>query len=114
MMELKTYQLTALEAFSRWLEVLKEAQNESDTAVGALRGTGVDISILNEAGNYPRTAWQKLKEEEGLAESAGEYINRTDGALIARFRISASKCRQAAVKPCSPLPLWNASIGRPD
>ncbi len=80
MMELKTYQLTALEAFSRWLEVLKEAQNESDTAVGALRGTGVNISILNEAGNYPRTAWQKLKEEGGLAESAGEYINRTDEA----------------------------------
>jgi type III restriction enzyme len=80
MMELKTYQLTALEAFSHWLEVLKEAQNESDTAVGALRGTGVDISILNEVGNYPRTAWKKLKEEEGLAESAGEYISRTDEA----------------------------------
>ena len=80
MMELKTYQLTALEAFSHWLEVLKEAQNESNTAVGALRGTGIDISILNEAGNYPRTAWQKLREEGSLVESAGEYISRTDEA----------------------------------
>ena len=80
MMELKTYQLRTLDAFSHWLETLKDAQNESDTAIAALRGTGIDISILNEARNYPKTAWKKLKEEGGLAASAGEYIDRTDGA----------------------------------
>ena len=32
------------------------------------------------ARNYPKTAWKKLKEEGGLAASAGEYIDRTDGA----------------------------------
>ena len=79
-MELKTYQLRTLDAFSHWLETLKDAQNESDTAIAALRGTGIDISILNEARNYPKTAWKKLKEEGGLAASAGEYIDRTDGA----------------------------------
>ena len=79
-MELKTYQLRTLDAFSHWLEVLKEAQNESGTAVEALRRTEVDISILNEVGNYPKTAWKKLKEDGGLAESAGEYVNRTDEA----------------------------------
>ena len=47
-MELKMYQLNALDAFSRWLEVLEEAQNNSDAAVEALRGTGVDISVLND------------------------------------------------------------------
>jgi len=80
MMELKTYQLRTLDAFSRWLETLKDAQNESDTAIEALEGMGVDISILNEARNYPKTAWKKLKEEGGLMASAGEYIDRTDGA----------------------------------
>ena len=79
-MELKTYQLRTLDAFSHWSEVLKEAQNESGTAVEALRRTEVDISILNEVGNYPKTAWKKLKEDGGLAESAGEYVNRTDEA----------------------------------
>ena len=80
-MELKMYQLNALDAFSRWLEVLEEAQNNSDAAVEALRGTGVDISVLNdEARNYPRMAWEKLKEDDGLAESAGAHISRTDGA----------------------------------
>ena len=80
MMELKTYQLRTLDAFSHWLETLKDAQNESDTAIEALEGMGVDISILNEARNYPRTAWKKMKEEGGLVASAGEYIDRTDGA----------------------------------
>ncbi len=79
-MELKTYQLRTLDAFSHWLETLKDAQNESDTAIEALEGMGVDVSILNEARNYPKTAWKKLKEEGGLAASAGEYIDRTDGA----------------------------------
>ena len=79
-MELKTYQLRTLDAFSHWLETLKDAQNESDTAIEALRGTGIDISILNEARNYPKTAWKKLQEEGGLTASAGEYIDRTDSA----------------------------------
>ena len=79
-MELKMYQLRALDAFSRWLEVLKDAENESDTAVKALRRTGVDIAILNEARNYPKTAWNKLKEGNGVAATAGEYVNRTDEA----------------------------------
>ncbi len=80
MMELKTYQLRTLDTFSHWLETLKDAQNESDTAIEALRGTGIDISILNEARNYPKTAWEKLRADGGVAESASEYIDRTDGA----------------------------------
>ena len=78
-MELKTYQLRTLDAFSYWLETLKDAQNESDTAIEALRGTGIDISILNEARNYPKTAWEKLRADGGVAESAGAHISRTDG-----------------------------------
>ena len=80
MMELKTYQLSTLDAFSRWWEVLKDAQNQSDTAVEALRNTGVDISILNEAQNYPQAAWNTLKESGEVARSAGDYVPRTDDA----------------------------------
>ena len=76
-MELKTYQLRALDAFSRWLEVLKDAQNKSETTIKALKQLKVDIP--DDIRNYPKTAWQTLKENGGVAESAGEYMNRTDG-----------------------------------
>ena len=36
-MELKTYQLSTLDAFSRWLEELKDAQNKSETTIKALK-----------------------------------------------------------------------------
>ena len=77
-MELKTYQLGALDAFSRWLESLKEAQSESEVAIEALERAGVNIP--NEHRNYPKTAWQKLRENGGVAESTGEYVDRTDDA----------------------------------
>ena len=74
-MELKMYQLGALDAFSRWLEALNEAQNKSETAIEALKQAGVDIP--NEICNYPKTAWQELSNNGGMA---GEYVNRTDDA----------------------------------
>ena len=78
MMELKTYQLTTLDAFSRWLEVLDVERTKSENMVETLQQAGFDIS--NDIRNYPKTAWEKLKAEDGVAESAGEYVNRTDGA----------------------------------
>ncbi len=78
MLELKMYQLRALENFSRWLEVLEEARNASETAIEALKQAGVDIP--DEIRNYPKTAWQKLSETGGVAESSGEYVSRTDAA----------------------------------
>ena len=77
MMELKTYQLRALDAFSRWLEVLKDAQNKSETTIKALKQ--LEVEVPDDIRNYPKTAWQTLKENGGVAESAGEYMNRTDG-----------------------------------
>ena len=78
MLELKMYQLGALENFSRWLDVLEEARNASETAIEALKQAGVDIP--DEMHNYPKTVWQKLSETGGIAESAGEYVSRTDAA----------------------------------
>ena len=80
MMELKTYQLRALDAFSRWLEVLEDTQNKSDAAVETLKEQEVDISVINEARNYPKTAWNRLKQSGEVAASAGEYVPRTDDA----------------------------------
>ena len=78
MMELKTYQLRALDAFSRWLEVLEVAENESKAAIAAWPEAAGEIPDV--VRNYSLKAWEALKGEGGVAESAGEYVNRTDGA----------------------------------
>ena len=78
MMELKEYQRGALEAFTRWLEALKTARDESDTAIEALKQTGVDIP--DAIRNYPGMAWGKLSESGGVAHTSRRYVERTDGA----------------------------------
>ncbi len=78
MMELKTYQLRVLDAFSRWLEVLDAERNKSGDMIETLKQAGFDIS--NDIRNYPQNAWQQLSKNGDVAESAGEYISRTDGA----------------------------------
>ena len=77
MMELKTYQLRTLDAFSRWLEALEVAQDESEAAIEAWPEAAGEIPDV--VRNYPLKAWEALKGEGGVAESAGEYVNRTDG-----------------------------------
>ena len=78
-MELKVYQQNALDAFSRWLEALEEARNNSEKAIEALKQAGVD-SIPDELHNYPQKAWQNLKQNDGVAPTAGDYVTRTDDA----------------------------------
>jgi type III restriction enzyme len=78
MLELKVYQRNALDAFTRWLEALEEAQSKSETAIEALKQAGVDIP--DEIRNYPKTAWQKLRENGGVANGQAEYVDRTDDA----------------------------------
>jgi type III restriction enzyme len=78
MLELKVYQRSALDAFTRWLEALEEAQSKSETAIEALKQAGVDIP--DEIRNYPKTAWQKLRENGGVANGQAEYVDRTDDA----------------------------------
>ena len=77
-MELKMYQLSVLDAFSRWLETLNEAQSESETATEVLAQAGVDIPA--EVRNYPKKAWQNLTETGGVADGQAEYVDRTDDA----------------------------------
>ena len=78
MLELKMYQLGAIEAFGRYLDALEEAREKSETGIEALKQAGVDIP--DGLRNYPQTAWQKLEDSGNVAQSAGEYISRTDDA----------------------------------
>ena len=80
MMELKEYQRGALDALARWLEALEEAQRDSETLIEAFQQTPTNIPIPDEIRNYPKIAWQKLKENGNVAATAGEYVDRTDGA----------------------------------
>ena len=77
-MELKTYQLRTLDAFSRWLEALEAAQNESEAAIEAWPEAAGEIPDV--VRNYPLKAWEALRGEDGVAATAGEYVNRTDEA----------------------------------
>ena len=82
MLELKIYQRDTLDAFSNWLEVIKEARNTSETQFEKLKELGIDIDTDLEADmrNYPKKAWEKLAKDGGVAESAGQYVDRKDGA----------------------------------
>ena len=82
MLELKTYQRDTLDAFSNYLEVLKEAQNTSETQLEKLKEVGIDIDVGLEEDirNYPKKAWEKLAKNGDIAVTAGEYVDRKDGA----------------------------------
>ena len=77
-MELKEYQVRALDAFTRWREALAAARQESETAVAALEQAGVEVS--DDARNYPKKAWKNLADSGGVAESSRSYVHRTAAA----------------------------------
>ena len=78
-MELKDYQEKALQAFGRWREALAKAGVVSQQSIESLPKSLAE-SVLEEIRNYPKHAWGTLREEEGVAETAGEYVSRTDAA----------------------------------
>ena len=77
-MELKDYQAAALESFVRWRDALADERAKSETAIAALEGVGADVP--DDVRNYPKSAWRRLAQSGGVAESAGEYASRTDDA----------------------------------
>ena len=77
-MELKSYQVSALEAFTRWQEALKEARDQSEIAIEAWPTAAGEIPVA--VRNYPKTAWETLRVAGGVAESAGKYVDRTGDA----------------------------------
>ena len=77
-LELKEYQVKALDAFVRWLNALEAARMRSETGIVYLQQAGVDIPA--ELRNYPRNAWQTLAESGNVANPSQNYVERTDGA----------------------------------
>ena len=80
-MQLKTYQQNALEQLDRWLEALKEARK--DAADGEEFYAKKKRPVPEELKNYPRSAWQSLKEQNvlpGIAKDGDlaipDYISR--------------------------------------
>ena len=77
-MELKEYQVRALEAFERWREALATARKESDLAIAAWPKAAGEIP--DAVRNYPSTAWRKLADSGGVANKDVPYIDRTADA----------------------------------
>ena len=79
-MELKEYQINALDAFTRWLDTLTQAQEQLETGIKAFRKAAPDIPVPNEMSNFPRNAWQRLAQAGGVADENVSYVDRTDDA----------------------------------
>ena len=82
-MQLKTYQQTALDQLDRWLDALKDALSEREEAKEFYGKRGKNIP--DDMADYPRSAWNSLKEQnvlpsvqnqDGNAE-VPDYISRT-------------------------------------
>ena len=84
-MELKEYQSTALDTFTLWLDKLNAARTESDKAVAALEGAGVDVP--SEVRNYPKKAWEKLRESGGRGGERGRVCGQ-----VRRSGTTDTKC----------------------
>ena len=76
-MELKEYQSAALEAFMVWHKELDKARQEADDGIEFY--TNRNKPVPEDIRNYPKRAWDNLKMAGDVAQSAGEYVNRTDG-----------------------------------
>lgn len=81
-MQLKNYQQNALEQLDRWLVALKEAHK--DAADGEEFYAKKKKPVPEELKNYPRSAWQSLKEQNvlpGIPNNGNieipDYISRT-------------------------------------
>ena len=77
-MELKHYQRRTLDTFDAWRKGLDHAREQAARAVFALEGAGLDVP--DEVRDFPRAAWKQLAQTDGVANSAGQYIGRSDDA----------------------------------
>ena len=97
-MELKNYQVAALDAFVRWRDVLAEAQAESETAIAALESVNADVpktrAITQRARGRPLSnpaALQRVLEptppaptsQEGLSPRMLQGADRGGKTLLA-------------------------------
>ncbi len=80
-MELKEYQVQALDTFVQWHEALVEAFHAyKDLMERVDQGVVGEEYLSEEVRHYPQRAWRKFVESGYIAKSAGDYVKRTDGA----------------------------------
>ena len=79
-MELKEYQVQALDTFVQWHEALVEAFHTCEDLMKRMEQSGGEEYLSEEVRHYPQMAWRKLAESGDIAKSAGDYVKRTDGA----------------------------------
>ena len=77
-MELKEYQSESLRAFETWSVALEKAQISAQKSTAALREAGQDVP--SEILDFPRKAWEELRNRGEVAEQAGAYVSRTNAS----------------------------------
>lgn len=78
MLELKEYQEQALDAFTRWVIEVRTQQAAATALEGQLSALPADAIAM--ARDFPRSAWNVLRESGQLPPAVGEHVPRTDGA----------------------------------
>ena len=109
-MELKEYQISTLDAFTRWRDALAAAQVQSETAVAALQSVGAVFRMMSATipklpGNdwLKMAVWLKLPGNTSAAPTTLAGISRT----------FALKCQPAAAKRYWLRLPWKGWAGRP-
>ena len=77
-MELKEYQSAALDTFARWLAALRYERAESIDTINLLQSKG--RRITDDVRDYPKAAWETLRETGVVADPNAPYVTRSDGA----------------------------------
>ncbi len=77
-MELKEYQLRALDAVSRWNDAHAASLRKWEEFVSVARKAGVEPPPCPT--DHPEAAWKTLREAGALPPTAGRYVARTDDA----------------------------------
>ena len=78
-MQLKDYQIEALDRFEAWLKSLEEAWDEADKNICDFRSIGREPS--RDMTNFPKIAWEKLRGNGRLPISSANatYVDRSIG-----------------------------------
>ena len=75
-MELKEYQAGALDTFARTRWKRRGSIGDCRCRVAGASAPTFPTDVRN----YPKSAWQRLAQSGGVAETAGEYVSRNDDA----------------------------------
>ena len=103
-MELKDYQASALDDFTRWLDVLNDAQIQVDSAIVALTNEpGLMSASLMLFAITPKPPGSSCRPTAAFPPPPANTFHALTMPAV-QFRISVSKFPQAGARPCWPPP----------